>query len=222
MPSIAYVVARSHPQHVIGCENKLPWRLRTDIRFFRSVTEHHAIIMGRRTFDSIGHPLADRVNIVLSRHLGNDGNNLFWVNSREDALFLADFYSIKLDRTQLLIIGGAEVYKMYSDLVNKVFLTEVFSDFPEGDAFFHESFDRRKWNVVEERNYEASDSDQFPFKISVLERRMRTVRQRDINEFLTEDSYASHWERSQVFAKASSFEQLPDEQFELPIGQPRE
>ena len=218
MPSIAYVVARSYPQHIIGCENKLPWKLRTDLRFFRSITEHHAIVMGRKTFDSIGHPLANRMNIVVSRQPGNDSTNLKWVSSRENALFFADFYSILYDKPQLMIIGGAEIYSVFKDLVNKVFLTEVFGTFGHGDAFFHEKFDRRQWRTIEEKEYAQSDSDEFPFRINVLERRLKSVRQRDIRDFLVNDGLPSESLRSQVVQKAGSFERLPEEQFELPIG----
>ncbi|NNM71454.1 dihydrofolate reductase [Enterovirga aerilata] len=219
MPSIAYVVARSHPQHVIGCENKLPWRLRTDLRFFRSVTEGHAVVMGRRTFDSIGHPLRNRMNIVVSRQDGNDGNELKWVKNREAALFFADIYSIINERNQLMIIGGAEIYKVFADLVNKVFLTQVFGHFDDGDAFFDEKFDGRKWKTLEERDYPRSQDDDFPFRISILERRLKSVRQRELTDFLVSDFRISDWLKQQVVEKVPSFERLPEEQFELPIPQ---
>src|SRR4051812_25404518 len=94
MPSISFVVARSWPQRIIGFENKLLWRLKTDMRFFRNTTQGHAVIMGRKTFESIGKPLPNRLNIVLSRDPGNNSDNLKWVSDRESALFFADCFSI--------------------------------------------------------------------------------------------------------------------------------
>lgn len=219
MPSIAFVVARSHPENVIGCENRLPWKLRTDMQFFKNVTEHHAVIMGRKTFDSIGRPLPNRMNIVISRSEGNSSNNLIWVKDRESALFFADFYSIAAQRTQLIIIGGEQVYEVFEDLVNKIFLTEVFAKFPDGDARFDFSIDHRKWKTIDEKDYLKSEIDEFPFRISVYERRLKTVRQRDISEFLVPDKKSSNWLDSQFMQKAGRFERLPPEQFKLPIAE---
>lgn len=217
MPSIAFVVARSYPQRVIGCENRLPWRLSTDMKFFRHVTEEHAIIMGRRTFDSIGHPLTNRFNIILSRQEGNWSNNLAWVKDRESALFFADYFSILNSKTQLVVIGGSEIYNVFSDLVNKIFLTEVFAEFDKGDAFFNLDFDRRRWRTLEEKDYLATDRDEFPFRISILERRLKKVRQRDISEFLVEDPALSEWKQTDFTKVAGKFESLSDEQYHLPM-----
>eukprot|EP01035_Chromulina_nebulosa_P065198 gene65198-89207_t len=67
MPSIASVVARSYPDHIIRIDNSLPWHLKTDLRLFKQRTQGHAVIMGRKTFESIGKPLPNRTNIILSR-----------------------------------------------------------------------------------------------------------------------------------------------------------
>jgi dihydrofolate reductase len=218
MPSIAFIVARSYPENVIGCEKALPWRLKTDMKFFRQVTEEHAIIMGRKTYDSIGHPLPKRMNIVLTRQFGNDAHNLIWVQDRESALFFADLYSILHSKTQLIIIGGSEVYAIFSDLVNKVFLTEVFGNFKNGDAFFKEHFDFRKWRTIDEREYPRSADDQYPFRISIIERRLKSVRQRDISEFLTRDAGVESWmELAKLPEKIYRFEELPEEQYHLPL-----
>jgi len=218
MPSIAFVVARSYPQRIIGCDNKLPWRLKTDLKFFRSVTEGHAVIMGRKTFDSIGHPLPNRLNIVLSRRDGNNTTNLIWVKNRESALFFADFFSVINERTQVVVIGGAEVYGIFLDLVNKIFLTEVFGKFECGDAYFHEQFDLRKWKSIEEKDYPRTDDDDFPFRISVMERRLKTVRQRELSEFLTKDNITDKWLQAvDITCKMKRFQSLPEEQYLLPM-----
>lgn len=183
MPSVAYIVARSNPGDVIGCENHLPWRLKTDMKFFRSVTEGHVVIMGRKTFESLGRPLPKRLNIVISRSPGQDAENLLWADSPEMALHLADFFSIIKEKSQIIVIGGAQIYKMFCDQFTKVYLTEVFHSFECGDAYFNQKFDLREWSVVQEKEYEQSDDDEFPFKISVLDRKNKYTRHRKISEF---------------------------------------
>lgn len=218
MPSIAFVVARSVPQNVIGCDNRLPWRLRTDLRFFKAVTHGHAVIMGRKTFDSIRKPLDGRTNIVLSRQPGRDAVDLFWASSQEEALLIADFHAILASRTMLMVVGGAEIYRMFSGLATTIFLTEVLHSFDGGEAFFPDEFDPREWSAPAWRDYPASEQDEYPFRITVLERRSRTVRRRDPLEFLALDRRVTDRARAEVLQKAPAFESLPDEPFELPVG----
>lgn len=217
MPAIAHIVARSVPQHLIGYDNKLLWRLKTDMGFFKRVTTDHVIIMGRKTYDSIGRPLPNRVNIVISRSKRNNENNLFWTSSREEAMFVADVHSILKDKTQIFVIGGEGIYNLFRDIVTKVYLTEVFSEFKNGDSFFNQEFDRRQWKIIDEQDYVASDEDEYPFRITVLERKRAYVRHRDLSEFLTADVLRDDWIRSQVVTKAKKFDRLPTEQIELPI-----
>ena len=183
MPSISYIVARSSPGGLIGCENKLPWRLRTDLKFFKSVTESHVVIMGRKTLESLGRPLPNRINIVLSSNPGRDTEDLIWATSPEMAIFIADYLSILRDKSEIIVIGGAQIYKVYSEQFTRIYLTEVLHDFGDGDAYFTESFDLREWKVLQKKEYPASDHDEFDFVITVLEKRRIYTRHRDIQEF---------------------------------------
>lgn len=189
MPSISYIVARSSPGGVIGCENHLPWKLKSDMKFFRSVTQGHAVIMGRKTFDSLGRPLPNRINIVLSTEKEGVLDNTIWVKTPENALFLADFYSITGGLEEIFVIGGAQIYKIFDRLFTKIYLTEVFHHFQGGDAFFKNKFDMREWDLIQHTKYPASDTDEFPFQISVLEKKIRYTRNRDISEFYSENSF---------------------------------
>src|SRR5215470_13252515 len=116
LPSISYVVARSWPDSIIGRRNVMPWHLRTDLQRFKTITIGHPIIMGRKTFLSIGRALPGRVNIVLSRGAEFDPNNglwhhdetmLLWAENRESALFFADVISIAKEKSDFFVIGGA-------------------------------------------------------------------------------------------------------------------
>ncbi|MER9743832.1 MULTISPECIES: dihydrofolate reductase [unclassified Mesorhizobium] len=169
MPSATSIVARSYPDHVIGIENQLPWHLGTDLRHFRKRTEGHAIIMGRRTFESIGRPLPKRENIVLSRTPVPDARGIKWAKDIETALLLADVYSICNFKKQFFVIGGERIYGEFRNYINKVYLTEVFSRV-NGDAKFDWQFDRAHWRYYKEKEYPRSDIDDHPFRITTLVR----------------------------------------------------
>ncbi|MFN4127268.1 dihydrofolate reductase [Pannonibacter indicus] len=188
MPSISFIVARSFPGDVIGCENELPWRLKTDLKNFKSVTKGKAIIMGRRTFDSIGKPLPNRKNIVLSRTPSEAVDGVVFATSVEEALFEADFYSITHNADEFFVIGGDQIYRKFGELYQKIYLTEVFSDNIHGDAFFRDQYDRRQWKIVSEKDFPRTDEDEFPFRLTVFERRNRTVRMFSIDKFYKEYS----------------------------------
>jgi dihydrofolate reductase len=187
LPSIAYVVARSVPEHVIGCENALPWRLKTDLTLFKAVTSGHVVIMGRKTHESIGRVLPNRLNIVVSRQPGADAPGLLWVNSRESALFLADHFSIQSGRPTIFVVGGSEIYQSFEDLFNKIYLTEVHISHLHGDAFFDYKFDMRRWAEVSRVRHTKSNDDQYDFDYIIYERRLATVRQTELSVFLKEE-----------------------------------
>lgn len=180
------MVARSIPGQVIGCDDKVPWRLRTDMRLFRERTIEHVVIMGRKTYQSIGRPLPNRINVVISRKPGNSSKDLIWVDNKEDALYVADHLSIRMQNRKLFVIGGAEIYKMFERQFNLVYLTEVFADVP-GDAFFRHKFDFRRWNILEDKFVPKSNFDEYDASYLVYERRTLTVRQVELWRFLKKD-----------------------------------
>lgn len=218
MPSIAFIVARSHPQHIIGCDNQLPWKLKTDLKFFRSITEHHAIIMGRKTFDSIRRPLPSRMNIVMSRQEGSGSSNLAWVKDRESALYLADHYSIMNGKRQLIVVGGEQIYNTFIDIVDRVFLTEVFTHLDKGNAFFKNDFDAREWRLIDQQEHPSTAVDEFPFRMTLYERRIKTIRQRQISDFMTDEGQSADWRNGHFDQKLEAYRSLPDEQYGLPLA----
>jgi dihydrofolate reductase len=186
LPSISCVVARSYPDRVIGCENQLPWRLKTDLQNFKKTTKGHAVIMGRKTFDSIGRPLPNRKNIILSKQNNFTNADVEIANSFEQALFSADVYSISESVRDIFIIGGDQIYRVFEEFINKVYLTDVFTGKISGDAFFDFDFDKRQWKTISETEYPKTDVDEFPFRLTVLERRRKTVRTIDITKLYTD------------------------------------
>lgn len=203
LPSISYVVARSLPGYVIGVENRLPWRLQSDLRRFKEITIGHPIIMGRKTYLSIGRTLPHRINIVLSRRATKEAQSDFWrgadtaavwAGNRESALYFADVISIARNQTDIFVIGGAEMYAIFNKLFNKIYLTEVLTgEEVPGDAKFDFPIDRRRWSTLLDQQFPAGPSDQYPSRFRVLERKRKWVRYVEINEFYTDSVARKHW-----------------------------
>lgn len=156
---------------VIGRENDLPWRLRSDLRYFQKVTTGHAIILGRRNFESIGKALPNRLNIVLTRNKNFSAKGIHVVHSLEEAIALANKKTPKSDGpNKIFIVGGAEVYReaFDKDLIKKLYLTKVFSR-PEGDVFFP-LFDATRWNLVSRRGPFTETQSLIHYEYQVWER----------------------------------------------------
>jgi dihydrofolate reductase len=180
MPSASSIVARSYPDKIIGVDNALPWHLRTDLQLFKKRTQGHAVIMGRKTFESIGRPLPNRTNIILSRtepaFLG-EFSSLKWAKDPETALLLADIESIISGNMQFFIIGGDQIYKVFESYINEIFVTDVFCGNINGDAKFELDFgekqsdEKREWIVRTEDDYPKTEHDEFPFRITKYVRR---------------------------------------------------
>lgn len=187
LPSATSVVARSWPDHVIGIENRLPWHLGTDLKLFRKRTEGHAIIMGRKTYESIGRPLPRRENIVLSRSPFPNSSGVRWAQNIETALLFADIFSICNFKKQFFVIGGENIYNSFERYINKVYLTEVFTRV-NGDAKFSWGFPNEDWWSYKERDFPKSDSDDHPFRITTLVRRKPRHRYKTIERLLRDDA----------------------------------
>ena len=130
-PTISLIVAVAQ-NGIIGTGGTMPWHITEDFRHFKAVTSGHSVIMGRKTYESIGRPLPNRRNIVLSRQEGLHYENAECYRSLEDALMQCDYTE------DVYIIGGGELYKQTLDLAKRVHLTLV-DDIPaEADAFFPE------------------------------------------------------------------------------------
>lgn len=173
-PEIALVVAVSR-NGVIGSEGKLPWRLRDDMALFKQVTMGHPVIMGRRTWESIGRPLVNRTNIVLSRHPvpatvsepppGVPQQEASHANSLEEALTLAR-QAPGSDR--ICIIGGGQVYLQTLDLANVIYYTRVDADVEGDTGFPYLSPDQ--WRVTEEQVFAADERNDYAFAFQKMVR----------------------------------------------------
>lgn len=139
--SVALIVAMT-PQRVIGRNNALPWHLPEDLQHFKRITMGHTIIMGRKTFESIGKPLPGRHNVVISRNTGWKAEGVTAVISIEAAIKAADPAA-----GPVFVIGGAQIYQLALPLADELFVTLVHDNI-EGDTVFPDP-DWSRWQLVE-------------------------------------------------------------------------
>ena len=143
MKKISIIVAMSK-NRVIGVKNSLPWHISEDLKRFKRLTTGYPIIMGRKTFESIGKPLPERRNIVISRNQNLKVQDIEVVKSIEDALKICSSENL------IYIIGGEQIYNLAMPYANNIHLTEVNKEV-EGDAFFPE-FDKNEWKEIAREN----------------------------------------------------------------------
>lgn len=148
---------------VIGKDNKLPWRLSIDLKRFRALTMAHHIVMGRKTFESIGRLLPGRKTVIVSRNPNFHFEGATVVPSVDVAIEVCD------DDPEIFFIGGAEIYRQVMDIVDRIYLTEVDADV-DGDAFFP-ALDRREWNEISQEKFPANELNDYPHRYAILERK---------------------------------------------------
>ena len=158
--SLVVAVARNG---VIGRDNALPWRLPDDLAYFKRVTLGHPVVMGRRTYESIGKPLPGRRNIVVTRQPGFDAPGCIVVHSLDEAWQAAG------DAEEVCVIGGTTLFEETLPLADVLHLTEVEADV-DGDTYFP-PFDRGAWRETEVLRHSADERHPYPFRIVRLERR---------------------------------------------------
>ena len=142
MTKIALVAAVAR-NGVIGRAGELPWRIPADMRFFKAVTMGKPLVMGRKTFESIGRPLPGRPNIVVSRSLSDPPEGVFLARDLNRGLTLAQALAMQSGADEIAVIGGGEIYKACLPRADRIYLTEILADV-EGDTMFPE-LDRDAW-----------------------------------------------------------------------------
>ena len=158
------LIAALTDDRVIGIENRLPWKLPNDMKWFRQHTLGKPIIMGRKTFESFGaRPLPERTNIIVTRDPDYHAEGCIVVHSIEAALEAAG------DAEEAMIIGGASFYEQMLPRADRMYLTFVHADI-EGDAWFPE-YDPADWKEVERIDNPADEKNPLPHSFVILERK---------------------------------------------------
>lgn len=159
-PAISMIVARSR-NHVIGRDNQMPWKISADLQFFKKVTMGHPVIMGRKTWESIGRPLPGRRNIVVSRNADLTLTGAEVVNSLDAALATLNEFP------RVFVIGGEQLFTQAFPKADRLFITEIDIDVDGGDTFFTVPHPEQ-WQEVERTP--ASEGD-IHFSFITLERK---------------------------------------------------
>jgi len=181
MRSLTSIVAVNR-DGVIGRQNGLPWRLRSDMKFFREQTLDNVVIMGRKTFDSFGRgALPRRYNIVISTHFGlfPEDSDCCTATGVEDALFRATLAPRIYKES--FVIGGATIYEQFAPFVDRYLITLVEKDVPDGDTFFNQEplGDPDEWEIRPLLSCPASEADEADFTtFEVMARNPELFRER--------------------------------------------
>lgn len=160
---ISLIVAAAE-NDVIGRQNDLPWRLSADLRRFKELTMGHAIVMGRKTYESIGRPLPGRRMIVVTRQPGYAAEGVEVAGDMQVAVDLA----AARGETELFIIGGAEIFAHFLPRADRLYWTRVHAAV-DGDVRFP-AFDRNDWRLVESVRHEADAKNEHPYSFELYER----------------------------------------------------
>ncbi len=166
-PKISLIAAIAQ-NGIIGRENELPWRIKSELQYFRRTTTGKPIVMGRKSFESLGKPLLDRTNIVISRNPDYRVEGCVTVASLDEGLGEARDVAARDGVDEIFIGGGAEIYRQTLPLADRLYLTEVHLK-PEGDTTFP-AFDRSAWREVKREFHAAKDGESADYTITVLER----------------------------------------------------
>jgi len=161
MTNLSIIVATAQ-NRAIGKNNQLLWHLPADLKHFKQITSGYTVIMGRKTYDSIGKPLPNRRNIIITRQeLQLPGCEM--VKSVNEALALCS------NEPEVFIIGGAQIYEQALPLTQRIYLTEVEASF-DADAFFPE-INPKEWQETERENHAPDEKNKLPYTFITLERR---------------------------------------------------
>jgi dihydrofolate reductase len=161
---ISLVVAAAE-NNAIGKDNKLLWHLPNDLKFFKNLTWAFPVIMGRKTFESFGKPLAGRRNIVITRHSGFSSNGVHYVKNLADAVMEAQLSDVK----EIFIIGGGQIYKEAMPIAHRIYITRVHAK-PDADTYFPE-IDEKEWKLVKKEDHEADEKHKYAYSFQVWDRK---------------------------------------------------
>jgi dihydrofolate reductase len=162
MKIISHLVAVSNDL-VIGVDNDLPWNLKADLAHFKKYTLNKIIIMGRKTYESIGMPLPNRINYVVSRTL-KEISGTYVFSSLEEAILNAEKKNLQMNiENEIVIIGGGHIFEETAQSINKLIITRVDCNI-DGDIYYPK-FNLKKWKLISTESYKKDSENDYDFKI---------------------------------------------------------
>lgn len=159
------LLAALSTNNVIGRDNQVPWRLSTDLKRLKAMTMGHHVIMGRKTYESVGRPLPGRTNVVITRQENYAPEGVTVVHSLEDAVRVA----ARGGDDEAFILGGAEIYAQAMHRADRMYLTRVHAEV-EGDTWFPDFDDVSEWHLTDAEHFDADEKNEYPFSFLTYER----------------------------------------------------
>jgi len=159
--NISLVVAVTE-NNVIGWQGGMPWHLPADLRYFKQITLHKPVVMGRVCFESIGKPLVQRHNVILTRDSAYSAANCTIVHSVNEVLAHLS------GAAEMMVIGGAQIYQQFLSMAHRLYLTRIHADLP-GDTFFP-AWDNTAWQQVSSQHHVADSENPYDYSFLVYER----------------------------------------------------
>lgn len=160
---IKSIIVAKGINNVIGKDNQLLWRLSADLKRFKAITMGHTMIMGRKTFESIGKALPGRKTIIITR------NTSYKIDGCESVSSISDAYEICKNEVEVFIVGGAEIYKQTVSEIDKLYVTEVDVNI-DGDAFFPET-NSNDWKEISTESFKSDEKNEHNYSFINLERK---------------------------------------------------
>jgi len=154
---------------VIGDGKGMPWRIKSELQAFRRLTLGKPVVMGRKTFETLKAPLKDRANIVVTRDAGYARPGVIVTTSLEKALDVASNIAMETGAGEVMVIGGADIYRQALPLADRLYITEIHAE-PEGDILFP-VFDKNLWVEKFREHRPAQENETSDYTVTMLERR---------------------------------------------------
>lgn len=162
---ISAIVAVSN-NNAIGVDNDLPWHMPADLKFFKKTTLGSYVLMGRKSFDSVGKPLPGRTNIVITRNKEFYNSSIHIFNSISEGILFAK----NADQEELFILGGSNIYSQTQNIWDKLYLTKIDVDIPHATAFFPK-LDFQDWQLASEDKHKADEKNPYDYNFCLYERK---------------------------------------------------
>ena len=159
------MIAALAANNVIGRNNELPWHQGTDLKRLKALTMGHHLLMGRRTYDSIGRPLPGRTSVVITRDASYRPEGVIIVHSLEDAIRVA----AEAQDPEPFIAGGAQIFEQGLHRADRMYLTRIHADI-EGDTYFPDFDDVSEWQLTDSEHFDADEKNDYPFSFLTYDR----------------------------------------------------
>ncbi len=169
------IIAAIGKNNELGKNNKLLWKLPADMKRFREITSGHTVIMGRKTFESIGKPLPDRRNIIITRNENYLRDSVDVVHSLEEAIdrariILAQILAQNSQEEEIFVVGGAEIYREAMPIADKLYITQIKAEDKGADSFFPK-INMDEWRKTSHEEYSADEKNFFPYVFTIYRRK---------------------------------------------------